>query len=70
MIGTVKWFNDSRGFGFIGAGSKEYFVHYKEIQGTGFKSLAPGDRVDFEPATTPKGDIAKNVQREQKPGNS
>jgi len=67
MLGVVKWFSDSRGFGFITAGSKEYFVHYKEISGQGFRSLAAGERVSFLPATSPKGDIAKSVEKEGSP---
>lgn len=59
--GTVKWFNDGRGFGFIEADGKDYFVHFKEIQVDGFKSLKEGAKVTFEPALSTKGPIAKNV---------
>ena len=60
--GTVKWFNDEKGFGFIESSGKDYFVHYKEIQRDGFKSLKEKDRVSFEPGTGAKGPVAKNVQ--------
>ena len=63
--GTVKWFNDSKGFGFItpDEGEKDCFVHYSAIQGDGFKSLAEGDRVEFEFGEGPKGPAAENVTR-------
>jgi CspA family cold shock protein len=63
--GTVKWFNDSKGFGFItpDEGEKDCFVHYSAIQGDGFKSLAEGDRVQFEVGEGPKGPAAENVTR-------
>ena len=63
--GTVKWFNDSKGFGFItpDEGEKDCFVHYSAIQGDGFKSLAEGDRVEFEVGEGPKGPAAENVTR-------
>jgi CspA family cold shock protein len=63
--GTVKWFNDSKGFGFItpDEGEKDCFVHYSAIQGDGFKSLAEGDRVQFEMGEGPKGPAAENVTR-------
>lgn len=59
--GTVKWFNDAKGFGFIESEGKDFFVHFSEVQGTGFKSLKEGDKVSFEPASSPKGMVAKNV---------
>ena len=60
--GIVKWFNDGKGFGFIASEGNDYFVHFKEIQGNGFKSLKEGDKVTFEPGHSPKGQVAKNVQ--------
>ena len=61
--GTVKWFNDDKGFGFITpeSGQKDVFVHHSAIQGAGFKSLAEGARVEFEPAEGQKGPEARNV---------
>ncbi len=63
--GTVKWFNDSKGFGFITPddGERDCFVHFSAIQGEGFKSLAEGDRVEFEIVEDPKGPKAANVSR-------
>jgi CspA family cold shock protein len=63
--GTVKWFNDSKGFGFItpDEGEGDCFVHYSAIQGDGFKSLTEGDRVEFEMGEGPKGPAAENVTR-------
>ncbi len=60
--GTVKWFNDSKGFGFItGDDQTDVFVHHTSIQGNGFKSLAEGDRVSFDIEKGPKGPKAINV---------
>lgn len=61
--GIVKWFNDGKGFGFIESNGKDFFVHFKEIQSQGFKSLKEGDKVTFEPGASPKGAVAKNVQK-------
>ncbi|HEU5162154.1 MAG TPA: cold-shock protein [Thermoanaerobaculia bacterium] len=60
--GTVKWFNDAKGFGFITLESGEdVFVHYSAIQGNGFRSLAEGARVEFDLQQGPKGLQATNV---------
>jgi CspA family cold shock protein len=60
--GTVKWFNDAKGFGFITLESGEdVFVHYSAIQGNGFRSLAEGARVEFDLQEGPKGLQATNV---------
>lgn len=61
--GTVKWFNDSKGFGFItpSDGSKDAFVHHNAIQGSGFKSLAEGQTVTYDVEQGPKGPSATNV---------
>lgn len=59
--GIVKWFSDEKGFGFVEAGGKDYFLHFKEIQADGFKSVKQGDKVSFEPETSPKGPVAKSV---------
>ena len=62
--GTVKWFNDAKGFGFIEQESgDDVFVHHSEIQGEGFKSLAEGDRVIFDVTQGQKGPQATNVRK-------
>ena len=63
-IGTVKWFNDSKGFGFISPqdGSDDVFVHHSVIQGTGFKTLAEGQSVSYDVERGPKGLSAVNVK--------
>jgi cold shock protein len=62
--GTVKWFNDSKGFGFITADTGEdVFVHYSAIQAGGFRTLAEGDVVEFETEAGPKGPKAVNVTK-------
>jgi cold shock protein len=60
--GIVKWFHDSKGFGFIHSEGKDYFVHFKEINKDGYKTLKPDERVKFEPGVSQKGNVAKNVQ--------
>jgi CspA family cold shock protein len=64
--GTVKWFNDSKGFGFLTTeDGTDAFVHYGDIQSDGFKSLAEGEMVTFELTQGPKGPKAINVQKQQ-----
>ena len=62
--GTVKWFNDAKGFGFITpeGGGEDLFAHFSAIQGSGFKTLAEGQRVSFDVATGPKGQQAANIR--------
>jgi cold shock protein len=65
MQGTVKWFNDSKGFGFIApeGGGKDVFVHQSAIVARGFRSLGEGDRVEFQIEQGPKGPEAKEVKK-------
>ncbi|MFT3805021.1 MAG: cold-shock protein [Burkholderiaceae bacterium] len=64
QTGTVKWFNDAKGFGFItqDSGGKDLFAHFKEITGSGFKSLAENQRVEFEVKEGPKGPYAASIR--------
>ncbi|MBL8505264.1 cold-shock protein [Methylobacillus glycogenes] len=64
-LGTVKWFNDSKGFGFIAPdeGGDDLFAHFSEIQVSGYKSLKENERVSFEITQTNKGKQASNIQR-------
>jgi cold shock protein len=62
--GTVKWFNDAKGFGFIAQeGGKDVFVHFSAITASGFRSLAEGDAVEFDIVEGPKGLQAANVKK-------
>lgn len=63
--GTVKWFNNSKGFGFIApdGGGNDVFVHFSAIQGDNYKTLDEGAKVEFEITQGPKGDQAANVQK-------
>jgi CspA family cold shock protein len=62
--GTVKWFNDAKGFGFITPddGSKDLFVHFSAIQASGFKTLKEGDKVQYDVEQSPKGPRAANIR--------
>ena len=63
-IGTVKWFNDAKGFGFIEpeGGGADVFAHFSAIQMEGFRTLRQGGRVSYELVKGPKGDLALNIQ--------
>ena len=63
--GTVKWFSDQKGYGFVTpeGGRKDVFVHFSALQGEGFKTLAEGDTVEFDIAQGPKGEQAGNVRK-------
>jgi len=62
--GTVKWFNDAKGFGFVTpeGGGKDLFAHFSAIQGQGFKTLREGQRVQFDVTAGPKGEQASNIR--------
>jgi CspA family cold shock protein len=62
--GTVKWFNDAKGFGFVTpeGGGKDLFAHFSAIQGQGFKTLREGQRVQFDVTAGPKGEQAANIR--------
>lgn len=63
--GTIKWFSDQKGYGFITPenGKRDVFVHFSALQGEGFKSLREGEVVEFEVTTGPKGEQASNVRK-------
>ncbi len=63
--GVVKWFSNQKGYGFITPESseKEVFVHYSAVQGEGYKTLAEGDKVEFDVTNGPKGEQATNVRK-------
>ena len=63
--GTVKWFSDQKGYGFITpeGGAKDVFVHFSALQGEGFKTLAEGETVSFDITSGPKGEQAANVKK-------
>lgn len=63
--GTVKWFSDEKGYGFITPddGGEDLFVHYSSVEGSGFRSLEEGQKVSYEPARGRKGEQAENVRK-------
>jgi CspA family cold shock protein len=64
VTGTVKWFNDAKGFGFIAReDGDDVFVHYSAISGSGFRSLTEGEAVEFDVVDGPKGKQAANITR-------
>ena len=60
--GTVKWFNEGKGFGFLESDGKDYFAHFSAIEGDGFKTLNEGASVSFKPCQGPKGPQAENIE--------
>ena len=70
-LGTVKWFNDAKGFGFIEpeAGGEDVFAHFSAIQMDGFRTLAQGSRVSFDLIQGPKGQLAQNITPLDTPAN-
>jgi len=62
ILGTVKWFNESKGFGFLESEGKDYFVHFSAILSSGFKTLAEGSKVRFKASQGPKGPQAEEVE--------
>ncbi|HEY5595295.1 MAG TPA: cold shock domain-containing protein [Nitrospiria bacterium] len=64
MVGTVKWFSDRKGYGFItGDDGKDVFIHYSAIDGNGYRSLAEGQRVEYDVVDSVKGPQAENVRK-------
>lgn len=63
LEGFVMWFDDKKGYGFIQSNNQEYFVHFREIQSNGFKTLQKGDRVNFVEGHSPKGKTANQVTK-------
>jgi CspA family cold shock protein len=61
MIGKVSWFNTTKGYGFIKADGQDWFLHFKQIQMDGYKTLNAGEQVTFEAEQGPRGPVAKNV---------
>ena len=59
--GIVKWFNDQKGFGFVASQGQDFFIHFKEIQSDGFKTLKEGDKVKFTPEQSTKGPVCKGL---------
>jgi len=59
--GIVKWFSDPKGYGFLECEGRDYFVHFKDIVKDGYKTLSVGEKVKFEPSSSDKGLVAKNV---------
>lgn len=62
--GTVKWFSEPKGYGFVESQGTEYFIHFKEIKMDGYKTLKEGEAVSFEPSRSPKGLVATNLVRQ------